>query len=110
MAGLLVAMLAIKGRVTHQLSAADRHLRAVAVADALLSGWWADPPTFPIDRSGRVAADATLAWRTTRQPDADPTAARMGVRTVRVQVTDAATGAVLAGVDVLLPAAEPLRK
>ena len=109
MAGLLVAMLAIKSRAARQLSDADRHLRGVAAADRLLSQWWADPTTFPIDRAGSVPDDPALTWQTTRVP-ADPALARVGLRVVRLQVIDPRTppggSPVLASVELTLPPAE----
>ena len=108
MAGLLVAMLAIKSRAARQLSDADRHLRGVAAADGLLSRWWADPSTLPVDASGTVPADPALTWQT-RMSDAEPALARAGLRVVRLVVSDprtpAGTSPVLASVEVTLPPA-----
>ena len=101
MATLLVAVLAIKAGLARRRVAADRQLRAVAAADALLSGWWRDPATFPVDRSGVTPTDPSLTWSTLVLPNRD--AARLGGRVVRVDVRDAA--AVVASVDVLLPPA-----
>ena len=103
MATLLVAVLAIKSGLARRRAAADRQLRAVAVADRLLADWWQDPTTFPVGRSGR--ADPALAWTTTVVPS--PAAARVGGRVVRLDVRDAT--AVVLSVDVLLPPAEVRR-
>jgi prepilin-type N-terminal cleavage/methylation domain-containing protein len=97
MAALLVTTLTIKSGLTRRRAAADRQLRAVAVADQLLAGWWRDPATFPVGRSG--PAEGTLGWSTRELPNA--AAARLGGRVVRVDLRDA--GAVVLSVDVLLP-------
>ena len=104
MATLLVAVLTIKAALTRRRAAADRRLRAVAAADALLTQWWADPATFPVGRSGPVAADPSLAWSTRVLPN--PVAARLGGRVVRLDVRDPA---VVLSVDLLLPPPEEQR-
>ena len=99
MATLLVAVLTIKAGLTRRRAAADRQLRAAAAADGLLTAWWGDPESFPVNRSGPVPADPALAWST--RPLPNPAAARLGGRVVRLDVRDAA--AVVVSVDVLLP-------
>ena len=101
MATLLVAVLTIKAGLTRRRAVADRQLRAVAAADALLTAWWADPATFPVGRSGPVPAEPSLAWSTRPLPNA--AAARLGGRVIRLDIRD--PGVVLS-VDVLLPPAE----
>ena len=98
MATLLVAILTIKSGLSRRRAAADRRLRAVAAADGLLTQWWTDPATFPVDRSGPVAADPSLGWATHALPS--PTVARLGGRTVRLDIRDPA---VVLSVDVVLP-------
>jgi len=98
MATLLVAVLTIKAGLARRRAAADRQLRAVAAADGLLTAWWADPPSFPVGRSGPVPTDPALAWSTRVLPN--PPAARLGGRVVRLDIRDPA---VVLSVDVLLP-------
>ena len=74
MATLLVAVLTIRSGLTRRRASADRRLRAVAAADGLLTTWWADPTTFPVDRSGPVPADPALGWSTRVLPNPPPLA------------------------------------
>src|SRR5947208_15221341 len=65
---LLAAVLVVRVRYARQSAAADRRLRAVAAADALLAGWHRDPRSLPRSGAGPVAGDAPLAWRTAVVP------------------------------------------
>src|SRR4051812_1146961 len=104
LATLLVAVLGTKARVTRQWAHANRKLEAVAAADRLLAGWWATPATFPRKSSGNVPGDAGLNWRTT--PVGNDAVRPLGASVVRLEIVDgrqpAASGAVLASVDVVL--------
>ena len=99
MATLLVAMLSLKTRFTHQLGKSNLQLRGVAAADSLLTAWWADTSSFPINQSGAVASYPGFNWRTNLV--ANKAVAHLDSKVVRLDITDNAT--VVTSVDVMLP-------
>jgi prepilin-type N-terminal cleavage/methylation domain-containing protein len=64
LATLLAGLLIAKGRATRQEEIAQRRLRAVAAADALMEEWWLAGELPAIQASGQVADDPDLVWRT----------------------------------------------
>jgi hypothetical protein len=86
LATLLVATLLARSRYLHQATVADRRLRAVAAADALLTTWHRDTRSLPREGSGLVPGDQYLAWRTQLLPNADAT--DLGALVVQLQILD----------------------
>ncbi len=97
-----------KARHTRQLSRNQRAAVVVDRADELITRWWSTGPDVPIDDAGAIAQYPTLRWRTDLLDHAQ--AAELGVRAVRVTVTETDEAARAAGgqpvavtVDLLLP-------
>jgi hypothetical protein len=99
MATLLVAMLFLKSRFTHQLAASNLQLRSVAAADKMLTDWWADPQSIPANSAGIVPGSPDLFWRTT--PVANDVVHHLGGKVVRLQIVSA--GRVVTTVEFMLP-------
>jgi prepilin-type N-terminal cleavage/methylation domain-containing protein len=99
MATLLVTMLLLKARFTHQLSDSDRKLRAVAAADALLEQWWANPEKFPINRAGSVTDSPGLNWQT--HLVANDVVSKLDCRVVRLDILSG--DSVVTSVELMLP-------
>jgi Tfp pilus assembly protein PilV len=99
MATILVAMLVMKTRFTHQLAFSNQHLRAVAAADSLLEQWWADPAKFPINRSGAIPQYPGFDWQTNLVEN--DVVARLDSRVVRLDIV--ADAKVVTSVEVMLP-------
>jgi len=101
---LLVSVVLAKARYTRQATVADRQLAAIQAADDLLAEWWSAPSALAADAQGKVAADPSLLWRVQTVPN--ETADELAVRTVRLEILDAHSGAdeqPLVFVDLLLP-------
>src|SRR5690348_1878673 len=97
LASLLVGLLVARAGYLRQSAIADRRLRAVAAADALLTRWHLDPMTLVRSGSGTTDNDA-FAWRTSPVNNAAVDAMKANV--VRLEVLDArGIGPVLASVD-----------
>jgi hypothetical protein len=64
LATLLAGLLVAKARATRQEESAQRRLRAIAAADALMDQWWQTGELPTIQASGMVPGDPELAWRT----------------------------------------------
>jgi hypothetical protein len=99
MATILVAMLTLKLRFSHQLVSSDRRLRAIAAADVLLQQWWADPTKFPVNRSGSVSQASQLEWRT--HLVSNDVAAQLNLRVIRLDIL--ADANVVMSVELMLP-------
>src|SRR5260221_5834505 len=92
LATLLVALLLAKARYTRQSAGADRRLRAVAAAEALLTGWRQDARSLPRSGSGGVAGDEGFVWRTRTVPNTDVN--DLGGAVVRLEILDDRSAAV----------------
>jgi hypothetical protein len=98
LATLTGSLLEVKARVVRQNRLAEQKRAAVAAADQLLAGWWADLKNFPRSAAGTTAAG--FAWRTQIVPN--PAAQSVGGQVVRLEVSDDAGAK--ATVELLLPA------
>lgn len=98
---LLVAILYAQTRYTRQAATADRRLRAVAAADALLVQWWREPERFPASSSGEIAEDDRFTWRT-RRVHSDGLQ-NLDAQVVRLEIYDQQHTSLVV-VDVVLPA------
>lgn len=112
LAAVLILVFAAKSHVARQQVRADRRLRAVAAADALLAAWWQDPATFPRAASGGVPGQPGLAWQTRIVPN--PAAEALGGQAVRLDVFPGGPGASTddraeprVSVEVVLPVPKP---
>ena len=95
-----------KSRHSRQIALTQRKLAAVQAADDLLTSWWTRTEGIPLDDSGAIAGDASLAWRT--RPVANPQVEALGGRVVRIEVVDRADGGqVLVSIECVLPAEAP---
>jgi hypothetical protein len=69
MAGLLIlgtflaSLVVVRATYLHQWALAGRKQEAIAAADALLVGWWADPEKLPRQGAGDLR-DQQMRWRT----------------------------------------------
>lgn len=63
---LLVAVVVAGARLTAQIAYGQSRIQACAIADSLLSGWWADKAKFPRQSQGAVAGSPGWKWRTER--------------------------------------------
>jgi prepilin-type N-terminal cleavage/methylation domain-containing protein len=63
LATLLAGLLLAKGKAMHQLGLAERRLKAVAAADALMEQWWEREALPKREASGDCPGEAELWWR-----------------------------------------------
>jgi hypothetical protein len=61
---VLVTLLQTKAALHRQRAEADRRIRAVDAADALLAGWHADGANVPHHGGGTAGADGAFHWTT----------------------------------------------
>lgn len=99
MGTLLVTMIVLKSRFTHQLVGSDKQLNGAAAADALLTDWWPNPAELPIGHSGTVQSSPSLHWRTSLV--INDTVTHFGGKVVRLEITSESN--VVATVEVILP-------
>ena len=106
LASLLVAVLLARSRYVRQATAADQRLRAVEVADQLLSAWHRDPRG--IKTGTGLVSDPAFVLRTSAV--ADPAVEELGARVFRLDVLAQDDGRVLVSVDFVAdaePAPQP---
>jgi len=84
---LLVGVVLVKSRHTHQLAVSARQRAAVRAADELISGWWHKPRGVPIGECGTIPTDESLVWETRLVENRE--VSKMGGQVVRVSVRSA---------------------
>lgn len=83
---VLSAVFVARGRFLRQWADADRQLAASRAADALISHWLASPvDRVPVRGEGDLAGVAGCRWQTRRVLDS--TAASLGAKLIRLEVT-----------------------
>ena len=81
--GTLIASLVVaRSRALHQWAVAGRKQQAIAIADELLSRWWAQPTRIPVNGSGALADG--MQWQTHLLDN--PESKQLGIRIVELQV------------------------
>lgn len=87
LATVLTGMVIAKSRHTRQLALSQRISTAVRAADELIATWHLSSDGVPVDRTGSIAGDESLHWRTRLVAGHELESWRASV--VRVEVMDA---------------------
>ena len=96
LATLLAGLLIAKGRATRQEELAQRRLRGIAAANALMEQWWQTGGLPATGTSGMVPGDPELVWSTHVTAKAGNS---VSFDSVRLEVTGGNDRQVLAHVD-----------
>jgi Tfp pilus assembly protein PilE len=88
LACLLTGILTAYANHARQIRRAQLRLRAVTIADRMLTGWIRTSTAIPENSSGTVPDDATLKWQT-RTVDGPESHEAMGIHVVRLEILGA---------------------